>query len=250
MRFLICVFLIIFCIQIKAVKFIDEYRAVQAFNRQEYDKSYKLFEKVVVNEPDNIQNLYNLANAAYKRGEFNNAENYYKRVAEIKDLSPLQKEEVFFNLASSLAQLNLLEEALKYFEKVVEVNKENVRAKNNIEKIKKLLEEKMKKEQEQKKNQDKNQEQDKEKNKPDQEDQDSGQNKEQGKEQDKKNKEEAQQKSEKKENNVSGFNLDKKAEDLLAKLDARDKTLNKALVKNKVKQDFQNQNGQNGQNNW
>ncbi len=150
---------------ISKANIITDFKAVQAYKNKDFDKSKQIFENNVIQDPLNEEKLYNLANVFYQKKDYENAEKYYKKVSLSEEIDLKKKEEVFFNYGCTLAQQNKLEEALKSFEKVVQINKENKRAKDNIEKIKKLLEQK--KQQEDKKNQEKNKENKEDKEKKD-----------------------------------------------------------------------------------
>ncbi len=182
---------------------LDKYKAVNAYNKGEFSRSEKLFEKIIVDNPNDVESLFNLGNAFYKSGDFEKSGNYFEKVTQAKDLSPEKQEQAYFNFANSLAQLNKLEDALKNYEKVVEINPNNERAKSNIEKIKKMLEqqkkdkeEKEKKDKQDKQKQDKNKEDKENQDKQDKEQEDQEKNK-QNQDQKKKQEESEQQKQEK-----------------------------------------------------
>src|SRR5438105_988702 len=90
MKFIIFIFL--FFINFANCSILDEYNAVQAYKKGDYSKSEKLFEKVIINNPVDVQNMFNLGNAFYKSGEFQKAGNYFEKVTQAKNISNQQKE--------------------------------------------------------------------------------------------------------------------------------------------------------------
>ena len=119
--------------------FINEYKAQKAFKAQKFDDALDNYQKLVIEEPDNIQNLYNIANVFYEKKDYEQAKNYYEKVCN-SQINESQKEQATFNYANCFAQLNDLENALKQYENVLKINANNKRAKSNIEIIKKMLE--------------------------------------------------------------------------------------------------------------
>lgn len=279
-----------FPITLLSIDFIDEYKAASAYQKKDYKSAQKLYESLLVQSPDNLNYMFNLADTFYKQNDFETAKKYYQKVASLTK-QDAQKEQAHFNCGNSLvqkkeesreAQLNNLHAAIKEYEEVLKVNPKNNRAKKNIEKLKKFLEEQKQKEQqkqdqEKKDQEDKQKNQNKDKEKDDsnkdqkQDSKDSEDQKKDKKEQDqngsdKKEKEDKQNKPENEQQNdneqgkqqpQSGKEEQKaepktedqkKLEALFKDIDEHEKRLNKALVKAKLKYDPVNNN--NDQKNW
>lgn len=154
-----------------SIDFIDEHKAANAYQKKDYSRAQKLYESLLVQSPDNLNYMFNLADTFYKQNDFDTAKKYYQKVASLTK-QDMQKEQAHFNCGNSLVQkkeesrevqLNNVRDAIKEYEQVLKVNPKNDRAKKNIEKLKKFLEEQKQKEQ-QKQDQEKKDQEDKQKN--------------------------------------------------------------------------------------
>ena len=114
-----------------------------------------------------LKTLLNRGVEQYQAGQYAGAARQFQQILDQSEnnLTSKQQEQVSFNLASSYAQQEQWQPALKHFEQVVVLNHRHQRALKNIKIIKKLLE----KEQEQKQEQEKQQNQDKQDQQKDQE---------------------------------------------------------------------------------
>lgn len=141
---LVIIILLSFPVSLYSIGFINEYKANKAYQKGEYNIAQKLWENNILNNPEDANTIFNLGDNFYKKKNFAEAKNYFERVVNSKMVEPEKKEQAYFNLANSLVQLNDLENAIKSYEKVLQINQDNKRAKKNIEILKKLLEQKNK----------------------------------------------------------------------------------------------------------
>ena len=137
-RFMLLV-LILVIPQIHAIIFWDEYAANKYYKGQNYNLAAKKTEKLLLQDSDDFEAIMNMGKILYKQDKFEEAVNYFSKLKNVDALSKNKQEDVFFNLASAQAQQEKWPEALEAFEKVVENNSENKRAKKNIEIIKKIM---------------------------------------------------------------------------------------------------------------
>jgi len=170
--------------------------AKEAYAKQEYKTSSKIYEDFAVESPEAV---YNLGNSLYKEGEFERALKVYSSLNAEGDLQA----KTLANKGNTQVKLKKYEEALKAYENSLAL-KEDKQTRENYEAVKKFLEEQKKKEQNKK---DKNKDKDKDK-KDDKKNQDkkSDKNKDNKNNKDNKDKKESKeskdkQKSENKEKN-------------------------------------------------
>lgn len=203
-------FVFFFIANLNALNFIDEFKAANLYEKGDYDKSQTMYENSLINNPNDFNTMYNLANIFYKKNEFEKAEKYYKKIVD-SDLINSKKEQASFNLANSLAQQNKLTQALESYKKVLEFNSLNERAKKNIAIIKQMLEEEKKKQEQEKKDQEDKKQQEKDQQK-DQDQNDKQDKDKQDKDQKEKNDNEQSEKnkSDQKQNDTNKDKQDKK----------------------------------------
>lgn len=185
-------------------------QAKEAYEKQEYKKSAKLYQGLA---EGSAEAAYNYANSIYKDGEYEKALQAY---AKVQTDEPELKAKALHNSANTQVKLKQYEEALKNYETSLELH-EDKQTRENYEALKKFLEE-------QKKEQDQDQQQE---NKQDPKDNKDSNNNEKSKDQntqdpqskEKKDEEQDQQKSgqkdEKQQNNASDKSKEdeKKAQD-------------------------------------
>jgi Ca-activated chloride channel homolog len=152
---MILVLLLFFSVNLFAFN-LSDYKFAKEYNRGNYARAQAIAEELLLGDPFDQDKLYNLANTLYKQEKFKEAAIYFNKLTE-QELDDSKKEQVFFNLGNSYAQLKEYESALKAYEQVLNLNPDNARAKNNYEIIKKLLEQQ--KNQQNQNQDDKNQEQ-------------------------------------------------------------------------------------------
>lgn len=118
----------------------DESTAHQSYVDGNYEKSLELYQKLVDQNPEDKKNYYNLGNAHYKQGHFDKAQQHYLSASTDSDL--LIRQQSLFNLGNAAYRQNLLEDALFYYKKVLEMNPDHQKAKLNHDFVEKKLAEK------------------------------------------------------------------------------------------------------------
>jgi len=116
-------------------KHIEE--ANKHYDKQNFKEAQKEYEKI----NDSIQKEYNIANSLYKQGKYKEAEKKYQNIkTEDRDLNFNR----LHNLGNSQAKAGKYEEAIKSYEEALKIKNEN-QTKENLETIKKALENKKQK---------------------------------------------------------------------------------------------------------
>jgi len=127
-------------------------RAARALQQENFPQAKQALQELLLHDPYNATVLYDAGIVSYKTSEFQPAAAYFKKAAQSAVDKQLQ-EQAYFNLGNTQVDLKELEQAIKAYEKVLELNPENERAKHNLEKVKEMLEQQ--KQQQQQKDQDK-----------------------------------------------------------------------------------------------
>ncbi|MBF0259550.1 MAG: VWA domain-containing protein [Desulfamplus sp.] len=155
-------------------------KGIEAYEQDKYDDALKSFIDAQLERPEMPELYYNIGSAAYKKQDYESALNNFTRAKEIsKDgKDQLLKDKSTFNLGNTKYRMGDLEGAVKEFDQIPQTSKLYNEAKENIEFVKKKIEEKKKQEEQNKQDKD-NQNQD---NKEDQEQ--NKQNQENNKDQD------------------------------------------------------------------
>lgn len=174
--------------------------ATQAYETKEYEKASKEFEKL-----DSSQYRdYNLANSFYKANDFDKAINLYENIKSSNNDLEFKR---LHNLANSYAKKNDFQNAITNYENALKLKKDK-ETKENLELVKKALEDKkeeenkQQKEKEEQKNDDSKENQDNkkdEKNKEQEKDKENNKNKDSQKKQENQNQSENQKEEQKQE---------------------------------------------------
>jgi Ca-activated chloride channel family protein len=167
-------------------------RAAYAAQKGDWKKSAEMLNVLVNDHPDNPEIIYDAGVAAYKQGQFEQAQAYFVNAAHAcQQHQNILKEQAYFNLGNTHVQLNKLEVAVEDYKQALELNPNNEHTKHNLEIVLKMLEQKKQQKQQQnkdnKKDQDQKkqgqQDQQKQQNKQDQKDSDNQQDKQNQKQQ-------------------------------------------------------------------
>lgn len=119
-------------------------KANELYEKKEYEKASDSYRKV----NSNNQSLYNLANSLYKENKYQEAIDLYSQIVTTDEVLESQK---LHNLGNSYVKINDLEKAKEMYEKSLKISSDK-QTQENLDRVKKALEEKKKKQEDQKDN--------------------------------------------------------------------------------------------------
>ena len=130
----------------------DYDRAILQSQKGNWQDSTQQLKKVLAEQPDRPDILYDLGVSAYKNSEFDKALTYFNKAAQEINAPQALREQAYFNAGNAHVSLKQLQEAIDAYDKVLALNPDHEKAQHNKEVVKKMLEQqKQKKEQEQEK---------------------------------------------------------------------------------------------------
>lgn len=151
------------------------------------------YRKSLEAEPNSLKGTFNLGDALYKQGEFEDATDYFSGLAG-KDIDKKTKAKIYHNLGNSLLESQKYKESIEAYKQALINNPKDMDTKYNLEYAKRMLQQQQQQQNQQNKNQDKNQENKDQQNKQNQQDkQDQQQQDQQQQQQDKKKQDQQQQ---------------------------------------------------------
>ncbi len=129
-------FLILWCVPVHAADPLKE--GIEAYNQGAYDKALKLFIDAQLEHPDRADILYNIGNAYYHTGNFEAAAKNYKEA--LKAENKLLQQKAHYNLGNADFRKKQYEDAVKNYEDALKLNPDDIQAKQNLEFVKKVME--------------------------------------------------------------------------------------------------------------
>ena len=119
---------------------------IDAFQNEDYQTALQSLLDAQIEDPNNLELKYNLANTYYKMGDYQNAEKLYQDVAVRGDHDLAEK--AYYNLGNTAYKQGKLQEALSYYQKMLQSSPNDEDANFNLEfvrnEIKRRLEEQKK----------------------------------------------------------------------------------------------------------
>ncbi|MCD4744198.1 MAG: VWA domain-containing protein [Desulfobacteraceae bacterium] len=137
----------------------DVEEGIKAFEKQNFKQAEKNFIDAQLKDPDTSQHYYNIGTAAYKNQDYDSALRNFLKALESKD--PDLKHKALYNIGNTKYRQGNLEESIKDFKKVIQDYPDDTLAQENLEFVKKKIQE----QKQQDKNKDKNQGKDKDEGK-------------------------------------------------------------------------------------
>jgi len=155
----------------------------RAYNSSNFSDAGKIYEDALKSAPDNQSAAYNLGNAMYQQGKYEDAVKQYERAAKTNS-NPAYQADVLHNLGNAYLQQQKYKESAESYEKSLRLRPGDPDTKRNLQLVKrKLQEEKQKQpkpqEQNQDQKQDKNQDQKQNQNQKQDQNQDQSQDQDQ-----------------------------------------------------------------------
>jgi Ca-activated chloride channel homolog len=116
----------------------DTREGIAAYEKEDFEQALKHFTDAQLKSPDQPQMLYNVADAYYKTGNFEAAAEHYRQVLETEDTGLKQK--ALYNLGNTEFRQGHAKEAVGHYEAALSIDPEDKLAKENLEFVKKVLE--------------------------------------------------------------------------------------------------------------
>ena len=116
----------------------DTRDGITAYENGDFDAALKHFTDAQLADPDNFERLYNVADAYYKTGNFDAAADHYRQVLESND--DQLKQNALYNLGNAEFRRGKAKEAIGHYEAALAMDPDNRLAKENLEFVKKVLE--------------------------------------------------------------------------------------------------------------
>lgn len=217
--------------------------ALREYEAGNFHTALDEFRKLSQQKTNDLRLSYNAGTAAYRAKQLEDAQKYFNAAAASPDL--LLQQQAYYNLGNTLFEAGdqvtepdkkkaAWENSIKSFQNSLKLNPQDADAKNNLDLVKKKLEELRKQEQQQSKN-------DKDKDKKDQD-----KEKQDGKDQQKKDDQKDQQNQDSKDKQKSEKPDDKSKEDQARQDKEQQKNSEQQSKEDQQKKDEQKQKGENG----
>jgi Ca-activated chloride channel family protein len=116
----------------------DTREGIAAYEKEDFEQALKHFTDAQLNAPDQPEMLYNVANAYYKTGDFEAAAEHYRQVVETDDTDLKQK--ALYNLGNTEFRRGNAKEAIGRYEAALSIDPDDKLAKENLEFVKKVME--------------------------------------------------------------------------------------------------------------
>ncbi|MCJ7830198.1 MAG: VWA domain-containing protein, partial [Desulfobacterales bacterium] len=116
----------------------DTRDGIAAYEKGDYEQALKHFIDAQLNTPDQSEMLYNVADAYFKTGNFDAAAEHYKQVLETDDGQ--LKRKALYNLGNAEFRRGNAKEAIGQYEAALSIDPDDQSTKENLEFVKKILE--------------------------------------------------------------------------------------------------------------
>lgn len=122
-----------------------ERRHIRSGNRQyesgNYSDAEEKYRTATQSNPHSFEAAFNLADALYKQGKFEEAVELLEQIAQAPLLTPEQKAQVYHNLGNGMFSQQKLKEAEEFYKQSLRENPADLETKYNLAYVQKLLEE-------------------------------------------------------------------------------------------------------------
>jgi Ca-activated chloride channel family protein len=137
---------------------LDYERAILQTQKNNWSAAQELLTKVIVENPERPDALYDMGVASYKNNNFDAALSYFNKAAHHAQANSALQQQAHFNSGNTHVQLKQLHEAIDAYDRVLALKPDHTQALHNKEVVKKMLEQ-QKQEQQQDKDQNKDDQQ-------------------------------------------------------------------------------------------
>jgi Ca-activated chloride channel family protein len=130
-------YLIISLLILPATGFADSFdskaqEGVTHYNREEFDQAADKFQASQLEQPDNSNVAYNLANSHYRLGRYEEAVEAYKKALSEKT-PPMLQQKSYYNMGNAYYRMGYMDEAIDSYKKALELNTGDMDSKFNLE---------------------------------------------------------------------------------------------------------------------
>jgi len=117
----------------------DLNEGLDAYEKGDYESALESFMDAQLDDPDRPEILYNIGNAYYKLGDFDSAYRHYQQA--LKTEKENLKHKTFYNLGNAHYRKGAFEDAIKSYTAALEIDPNDEQAGQNLEFVKKRIEE-------------------------------------------------------------------------------------------------------------
>ena len=126
------------CLPLPSAEANDTRDGIAAYEKEDFDAALKHFIDAQLADPDNPDRLYNVADAYYKTGNFDAAVDHYRQALDTDD--DQLKLNALYNLGNAEFRRGNAKKAIGHYEAALGMDPDNRLAKENLEFVKKVLE--------------------------------------------------------------------------------------------------------------
>lgn len=112
---------------------------VTHYNHKEFDQATAKFQASQLEQPDDKNVAYNLANSLYRLGRYEEAVEAYKKALADKT-PPTLKQKSYYNMGNAYYRMGYMEESIDAYKKALELNSGDIDSKFNLEWVRKQRE--------------------------------------------------------------------------------------------------------------
>jgi Ca-activated chloride channel family protein len=112
---------------------------VSHYNREEFDQAADKFQASQLDQPENPNVAYNLANSHYRLGRYEEAVEAYQKALTEKTPTHL-KQKSYYNMGNAYYRMGYMDEAIDSYKKALELNTGDMDSKFNLEWVRKQQE--------------------------------------------------------------------------------------------------------------
>ena len=113
---------------------------VTHYNREEFDQAAAKFQESQLDQPENSNVAYNLANSHYRRGRYEEAVEAYKKALTEKTPKNL-KQKSYYNMGNAYYRMGYMDESIDSYKKALELKPGDMDSKFNLEWVRQQQEE-------------------------------------------------------------------------------------------------------------
>jgi len=106
------------------------------YNSNEFDQAAAKFQASQLEQSDNLDVAYNLANSHFRLGRYEEAVEAYKKVLTEKT-PPTLKQKSYYNMGNAYYRMGYMDESIDAYKKALELNSADVDSKFNLEWVRK-----------------------------------------------------------------------------------------------------------------